>query len=361
MKTFNTGSVFKLLAGLVLLGLMLNSQTFAAGTTQGTNVSNQATISYSVGGTPQADIDSDDPFLPGAADSTDFLVDELIDATITADTIAQEVIGTIVEAAVITVRNTGNGTQDFVPGFEDHNPGPGNDLFDLATVVFHADTNGDGDYDAGTDLPIAGGFISLPVDTDTIIFAVATVPGGLSNGDFSNVHWTLQASNGATVILNDDAGAFDQDTVQIVFGDGANTDLLTNTGTADIAEDGLVSSATVTYTVEGLTVTKAVSVVSNPAGVTGDLRAVPGSTIRYTITIANSGTAGSGDATGIAIDDTIDTASLDTAGSFPATLTAGCTQEAGFADNSAGATLDISGITVAGGATCVVTFDALIQ
>jgi hypothetical protein len=71
----------------ILTGLFLVigsvSQVYAVGTAAGTPVNNQATLSYSVGGTPQIPVTSDDPNQGGANDVTTFIVDTKIDVTVT--------------------------------------------------------------------------------------------------------------------------------------------------------------------------------------------------------------------------------------------------------------------------------------
>lgn len=353
MKMLNTGSVFKLVAGFVLLGLMLHSQTFAVGTDESTPVDNQATIDYSVGGVVQPQILSDDPSTGTANDATRFLVDELIDMSIAAAPAALGTTGTVGETVVLTVQNDGNGTQTFLLGFLDFDTG--DDLDVVSVSYFEDDGVTSGQVDP-TNTPIPTGEITLTEDENRDILAVAVLSGS-TNGDEAAVHYTLTASNGAgAVIAADDGGtAFDPATVQIVFADGDNTDVTTNTASTDDVEDGLASSGSVTYTVAGLIVQKTVAVTANPAGITDDAnpKAVPGATVTYTITIDN--TTGSSDATSLDISDTVPVElSLNVLSVSPDGFCVGVT------DTSAGNTVTLSGMTVASGTTCTVTFTAEI-
>ncbi|MEM8843615.1 MAG: hypothetical protein AAGB35_01065 [Pseudomonadota bacterium] len=352
MKILHTRNVFKLCIGFVLSGLILNTQSFAVGTDESTPVDNQATISYSVGGTAQSPILSDDPSTAADNDATRFLVDELIDMSITASPAAPGATASVGDLVILTVTNTGNGTQDFLLNYLDFSSG---DDLDLSSVTFYED-DGNGTFE-GTETVITE--VNLLEDETKTVFALAILAGS-TNSDEAAVHWTLEASDGAGSALgSDDGGSVDDPTtVEIVFADGENTDVATNTASSDAVEDGLVSSSEVRYTIAGLIVQKTVATTASAPGVTNDgvnHKAVPGATVTYTIAIENQG---SSSVTDVSISDTVPNPELVL--SLPS-VDITDTNCAGAVDASAGNTVTVNSITIAASATCTVTFDAVIQ
>jgi uncharacterized repeat protein (TIGR01451 family) len=354
--------VFKLLTGFVLLGLMLHSQAFAVGTSAGTNIDNEATVNYSVGGTPQATITSIDPN-QGVVTQTRFTVDRKIDMSIVAAPTAAGSTATVGEMVTLTVTNDSNVTQTFLLNYI-NDDGTTDDI-DLASVTFYEETGGVGGFD-GTDNPITE--ISLLEDETKTVYAFAIL-GGSTNGDTSTAYYTLTASDGLGSPIGTDDGGIGNDLVdatvadtEIVFADGGNAAVGTNTASTDVAEDGLVSTVTpVTYTIAGLEISKSVAVTSNPPGVTDTTpKAVPGAIVTYTVSINNSGAE---DATALSISDTLPTTLEYVDGSINFGTDPDCQGGAdATVDNAqpAADVVSVTGLTVAGGAVCDVTFQAEI-
>ena len=69
--------------GAIAAAMLLTQQALALGTDAGTTVSNQASVSYSVGGNPQTAIESDPSgnSTPGGGNPTEFIVDRRVSGT----------------------------------------------------------------------------------------------------------------------------------------------------------------------------------------------------------------------------------------------------------------------------------------
>lgn len=370
MKILNTRSVYKLLVGFALFCLLINTQSFAVGTDVGLDIDNQATINYSVGGTPQGAITSDDPNQAGANDVTTFTVDRKIDMAIVASPTSAGATASIGDVVELTVTNNGNGTQTFVIDYFDFTAG---DDLDVASVTYYEDDPlgaDPGNFDVGDTLVTE---ISLDEDEIKTIFAFAILSGS-TNGQTSTAYYSLIASDGAGSPIGDDVNGDDGGTANtlihatvgdtdIVFADGANAAVATNTAGDDVAEDGLVSVINpVTYTIAGLIVEKTVSVTANPAGVSdANPKAVPGATVTYALSIENTGAT---DATDVDVSDTLPATVQYVGGTIDfsdpectGTPVANITDQAFPLPDTVG----VDDITVAAGADCDITFDAIIQ
>ncbi|HEV2112489.1 MAG TPA: hypothetical protein VGT99_14125, partial [Gammaproteobacteria bacterium] len=135
------------------------------------------------------------------------------------------------------------------------------------------------------------------VDADV---AVEALVGQVAAAGASATYGTAPGAN----ITTDQAGsAWTPGTVQTIFADAAGTDDVANDGKSSSRDAYLVKSAK-------LTITKTSSVVSDP---TGDAipHAIPGAVMKYTITVANTGTTA---ASAITLADSIN--AMVTAGSL---------------------------------------------
>ncbi len=291
-------------AGVAVAAFALAPQAFADGTLAGTSIDNVATVDFEVGGIAQTPIESSPTgnSTPGVGNgiATSFVVDNRVDLTLTEESGAQTPVspGQTDAVAIFRLTNTGNETQDFA--LTPANLAAGTTVFggdadtiEASNLRAFADTDGSGDFSGG-DQPFVD---SLAPDADVLVFVVADVPIGASNGDYANVSITattaVAGSSGATIVTATTGG--DTTGVDVVFGDAGNDGFET-------AEDGyFVSSA-------ALTVTKAEAILSDPFNGTTDPLHIPGAVIEYTITVVNTGGA---DATNVGISDVLDTAALD--------------------------------------------------
>ena len=375
MKTFNTGSVLKVLIGIGLISGLLNTQLFAAGTDAGDTVANQATISYQVGGVAQPDVQSDDDGnAANGAGTTDFVVDRLIDMTVTWQdgsnvpvTAGQDnsTPGTPIPnpPAVLrfTVQHDGNEDfQDFALTVEQD----AGDDFDPTDVSIFVDSNGNDTYEPGTDTAT---FIDeLAEDASISVFVVGSVALTQADGDTSDIHLIAtahDANNGTTGALGGLTPTNDADvdaalTVQNVYGDADGP------ATADTLENG-DHSDTGTYVVSvPLTVAK-VSLVTDDPTSSANPKAIPGATVQYSITITNN--SATDNATNLSIDDDLplemDYENLGAASYVcgPGCVGCGAPSYTAAAQGAPGENVTFSGITVNASTSCTVSFDAIVN
>jgi uncharacterized repeat protein (TIGR01451 family) len=277
----------KAVAGIAaLLSLLAGVQVaHATGTTAGTTVSNTATVNYNVNGVAQAPITSA---------PTNFVVDNRIDLTVTEVSADATTVVPGQTNAVLTylVSNTGNAPQ----GFElSANNEVGTSLFtrtdnaDFTPLNVFVDGNGNGNYDLGTDT--ATNIDTLGNDTSVRVFVVANVPAGATNAQVVNVRLQARAALPGTsggTLAAETTGA-DTAVIDIVFGDAGRDGLQT------AVDQYFVQSA-------ALNISKTSTVISDPFNLAVNPKAIPGATVEYVVTIANTGAAAAG---GISVSDTL--------------------------------------------------------
>ena len=287
MKTLKSIKLMGLLvAGASLWGA--SSAVLAVGTPSDTNITNQATINFTVNGVADSEI----------SNVTDFEVDNKVDLTVAAVTGAMVLPNSADQVLVFTVTNAGNTTQGYtlqvVPD--------GTDDFDMNNVRIYLD-DGDSTFDAGDTLitPLTQSIGDLDPNSgvpgaDTArVFVVADTPpngGGAAptNGQLANYKLVATTTDAGTAnATTETAGADTPGAVDVVFadadGDGAGAD--------DANRDGK-HSALETYTVDSaiISITKTSTVIRDPFNNGTQPKHIPGAYVRYTITIANDAAAG---------------------------------------------------------------------
>ena len=310
MKGNKRKDSFLLKLGMSAIVLLFTQLAFAAGTTAGTDVDNLATVDYEVNGNNQEDIESAPGVgnsVPGAGNgtATSFEVDNRVDFTLTQVGAAHTAVspGDADAFVEFLLTNNGNSAQDFRMAFTQLGSGDGavNTLVDtdvdMANVRIRVGNGGGvpvlGDLEYGDE-------IAEDASVTVYVFADADVVLGLVNGDIANLELsaTVAAAGTAASLGADLVDGFgspdDPAAIDIVFADGG-------AGLGDGIEadrDGFeVQSA-------GLNVTKVATVIDDPFNGTTNPKAIPGATVEYVITIANSGTL---DADNISVSDSIDT------------------------------------------------------
>ena len=277
-------------------------------TPAGTSINNRATVNYSVGGLVQAPIESSPTgnTTPGAGAgaNTSFLVDNMINLTVTEVSGNNTIVTPGMANGVLAYRvtNTGNSPEGYqltvaelvgtiLFGNTD------NANFGLANLVVRVDEDpsagngtGNGTYD-GTESATA--IDSLNPSQDIIVFVVSpTVPLTLINNNFANVSLTARAAVPGTTggtLETASAGANNPTTVEVLFADTNGFD-----ATESAADQFAVQTA-------GLTITKVQSVLDDGFGSVSP-RAIPGATVAYNTTILNTGTIA---AQGVSFSDAI--------------------------------------------------------
>lgn len=293
------------LFGLALT-VCLAPAAFAAGTNAGATISNQASLTYDVGGVGQS-VSSDDPTQPGTSDPTDFVVDNRVDLTMTGgNNLSASGAG---NRLVFTVQNTGNEDQGYA--LELFTGAGTDDDFNMNSLAVWVDADKSGTVNAGdVDITALMGSGTRVADVaanagaaSTIqILVVGDVPAATPNGD--TAAYTLKATTlnaGTNVPTTATAGA-NTTGVDVVLAD-ADAGAGVNAAADGQYNGQFLATGTFTVNTAQLSISKAAVVISDPVGnVAPNAKAIPGATVRYTITITNSGAA---DATSVVMSDPI--------------------------------------------------------
>lgn len=334
--------------------LLASAPAFAAGTLAGTNIINNVTVDFQVGGVAQSQRTASDTFT----------VDRRVNLTVAeVGSVTTTVVPGQANASVaFLVTNTSNAPLDLgltasqiVGGTASHG---GTDTFDVTAFSMFRDVNANNAFDAGTDTAIT--FIDeLAADASMTILLVGSVPLTETNGEVAGVRLLATArepgvggTQGAVVTQTAGANTAGVDTV---FGDtaGVGTDVARD-GTHSDDDDFTVVTAT-------LGVTKTSRVISDPLNLTVNPKMIPGAVIEYCIAVANTGGAA---ASSVAINDPVPGQLTFSAGTI---LLNGTTTGATCnADGVAGGTFvspNVSGTiaSIAAGATRTLVFRATVN
>ncbi len=224
------------------------------GTAVGTIIENTAVVSFDLAGTP----------LTLQSNTTTIAVAERIDVTVTLQSpqtlVAPNDTG---RALLLTVTNTGNGTETFTLLMDSV---IGGDNFDPTPAVpdIYFDTDASGDFSAG-DQAYAPGVNdpNLNADESISVFIVNDIPGTVLNGQTGRSELTATSATGTgapgTVYANQGDGGVNA-VIGVTGGEAADTgeylvsDVLVNVVKAQLVSDSFggnepVPGATLTYTI----------------------------------------------------------------------------------------------------------------
>lgn len=284
MKT--TKQLLGAVSALALIA-MSSAPALAQGTSAGSTITNNVTVTFDVGGVTQnAETDSDV-----------FTVDRKVNVNVewvgTATSVAP---GAQNQAIAFDVTNLSNDTIDLALTTA-LTSGTG---ANISGYQIFLDTDGDrvlsqAEFDAG---PITS--LDEVAEDDTIeVIVIADIGLNAVNGDVFDVTLTANAHAGGS------AGALGAELVATTGANavnGVDNVLSDGIGATDGEYDGAFSD-TGTYEVAGalVTVAKSSRVVSDPVNGTTDPKAIPGATVEYCITVANS--AGAATATDVNVVD----------------------------------------------------------
>jgi len=282
-----------------------------SGTPAGTTISNQATATYSVNGTP-ASVQSN---------VSTFKVDRKVDLTLVAQTGTTRVNLSQSDAYLtFTLTNKTNGTQDFLLDPDQQNisfPGLlGSDNFDVSGLRAFVDKNGNNTYDPGVDDQTY--VDELPADRSVAVFLVGDVPNR-NDAAFAHasMHVTVARGGAAgvrgTVLVEalldvlDDPGAED-----IVFADGDSD----GAAPGDAPRNGQARAYAVFEIGDravDLSVVKSSRVITDGVNATFG-KALPGATVEYCLVVRNA--TALTPATGVSLTDRLPTETSYVAGSL---------------------------------------------
>lgn len=268
------------------LVVMSSAPALAEGTSAGSTITNNVSVTFDVGGVTQN----------AETASNSFTVDRRVNVNV-------EFVG--------TATSVSPGEQDAVIAFDVTNLS--NDTVDLdlaaaltagtganiGNFLIYRDTNNDRVLDAAE---LAAGPITfldeVAEDVTTSVIVIADIGLGAVNGDDFDVTLTADAheAGGVGVLGNELLATVGANTL------GVDTVLFDGAGATDAANAGDFSD-TGTYTVAGalVTVAKTSRVVSDPVNGTTNPKAIPGATVEYCITVSNA--TGAATATDVDVTD----------------------------------------------------------
>ena len=323
-----TKAPFRLaLAPLAIAAALITTPAHAGGVKAGTLIENTASATYDGGAGPVT--------IP--SNTITVKVDELLDVTVTSRDSGP--VSAAPGSAVLTfeLTNTGNGPEAYTLTA---NPAVAGNDFDTTVNGIAVDTNGNGVYDPGVDQMLTGPATTAAIAADATltVFVLVTIPGGVADGDQSDVSLLAEAVTGTgapgTAFAGQGAGGGNA----IVGSTGANA-TATGSLSVGITDVDLIKSAT----------------VRDPFGGTG---IVPGATITYAI---RAEVRGSGSVSDLVVTDAAPADTTYVAGSLKldgATLTDAADADAGRSGTS-GISVDLG--TVSGGSSRTVTFQVTID
>ena len=323
-----TKAPFRLaLAPLAIAAALVTTPAHAGGVKAGTLIENTASATYDGGAGPVT--------IP--SNTITVKVDELLDVTVTSRDSGP--VSAAPGSAVLTfeLTNTGNGPEAYTLTA---NPAVAGNDFDTTVNGIAVDTNGNGVYDPGVDEMLTGPATTAAIaaDASLTVFVLVTIPGGVADGDQSDVSLLAEAVTGTgapgTAFAGQGAGGGNA----IVGSTGANA-TATGSLSVGITDVDLIKSAT----------------VRDPFGGTG---IVPGATITYAI---RAEVRGSGSVSDLVVTDAAPADTTYVAGSLKldgATLTDAADADAGRSGTS-GISVDLG--TVSGGSSHTVTFQVAID
>ena len=323
-----TKAPFRLaLAPLAIAAALITTPAHAGGVKAGTLIENTASATYDGGAGPVT--------IP--SNTITVKVDELLDVTVTSRDSGP--VSAAPGSAVLTfeLTNTGNGPEAYTLSA---NPAVAGNDFDTTVNGIAVDTNGNGVYDPGVDQMLTGPATTAAIaaDASLTVFVLVTIPGGVADGDQSDVSLLAEAVTGTgapgTAFAGQGAGGGNA----IVGSTGANA-TATGSLSVGITDVDLIKSAS----------------VRDPFGGTG---IVPGATITYAI---RAEVRGSGSVSDLVVTDAAPADTTYVAGSLKldgATLTDAADADAGRSGTS-GISVDLG--TVSGGSSRTVTFQVTID
>ncbi|WP_435203796.1 hypothetical protein [Qipengyuania sp. 902] len=312
---------------LALATLLAASPALADGVPAGSIIENTATASYDDGGSTPRTVTSN---------TVEVQVDELLNVTTTWQDGSAVPVGNGTAVLTFEVTNTGNGPEAFNLTAD---PGRTGNDFDVTIDAIVYD-DGDGIYEEGVDIVISAGDPTPLLDPDEAItiFVIVSSPGGLTDGETSDVNLLAEAVTGTGAPGTTFTGQGEGGSDAVVGLTNADADA-DGSLIARVAQVSLVKSA----------------IVADPFGGT---EAVPGAIVTFTIVAEVTGT---GSFDNFVITDDLPTFTSYEAGTLTldgAALTDAADADAGEA-SATGISVDVG--TVTSGNDYTVTFDVVVD
>lgn len=232
----------------------------AAGTPAGVEITNTASVAFTLGGQRST--------LTG--NTSTFRVDERVDCNVTWQDAGAVSVRSPDSARLLTfvLTNTGNGSDSYTLSVQNSLPG---DQFDPALVDIHLDADGDGLFDPAVDTPYqpGSGDPVLAADATLVVFVRSDIPSGLNGGDLGYSRLVATSNTGTGAPGTAFAGAGDSGTWAVLGASGGRDEA-----------DGQ-------FQVAGAPVSLVKSVtVDDPLG---GREPMPGATLSYSINVSVTG------------------------------------------------------------------------
>lgn len=316
-------------AGAIAAGLSATA-AHAGGTPAGTSITNVATATYEQASGAEASVESNEVTL---------VVDELLDVTVSSAEPADVVGAPGLAGALLrfTVTNVGNGNEAFELTAVTNG---GGDDFDPVAGAILLDANGNGQYDAGTDLPYVAGANDpdLAPDEARSVFVRSTLPASATDAQRALVRLQAKAKTGSGTPGTAFAAA----------GQGG--------GNAVVGATGAAAADDAWYKIAAAAIAFAKSaVVADPFGGTTQ---GPGATITYTLTAT---VTGSGSLKNVRVTDPVPDGTTYLPGSIALDATGLTDAEDGDAGRFTGAGIEVGLGTLAAGTSRTVRFKVKID
>lgn len=257
---------------------------FASGTTAGSSITNNVSVSFDVGGVTQTAV----------TDSDTFTVDRRVNLTVAEVGGSSTSVnpGETEAAVTFQVTNSSNDTIDLALSLDQSTA----DDFDISNVRYYVD-DGDGVFDA--DDTLVTYLDEVAADETITVHVVGDIGLGVSSGDQADVSLvaTAHAADGTAgalgSVLTASSGA-NTTGIDTVLADGA--------GDVDSANDGSFSDTdSFVVTAADMAASKTSRIVSDPVNGATNPKAIPGAVIEYCIAVSNA--SGSATATNVAVND----------------------------------------------------------
>ena len=303
-----------LVAASTLPAVIMNaSSAYAAGTAVGTDITNQVSVAYQVGGVNQT----------AATDSDMFEVDRKLIFSVAEQTVGTTTVYPNSQDAIVSyvVTNSSNDVVDFaVTAANITGSAPrGADSIDASNLEICVDADGNGSCSGtGAETWGATGVIdNLVADGNRIVFVRGDFASTVTNGQIAGVRLTATAhvgggaglgtlySTSATAgtpefVATD--GTANTSGVETIFAEavGTNDNTVARNGVVSTLDDYTVSAAALTVNKISRVVSDGIS-LSNP-------KAIPGAVVEYCIIVSNA--AGAATATGVTVSDDLSITTL---------------------------------------------------
>lgn len=313
--------------------LVLPSSALAVGTSAGLDITNTATVTYTIGSNSGR----------VTSNAATIRVNEIIDAMVSWQDAGNRLVTSPDSTRVLTflLSNTGNGNDSYALSVDNAR---GGDQFNPLLVDIYLDADGNGLFDPAIDTLYSAGTNDplLAADASLNIFVRNNISANLNGGDIGNSVLVATSNTGSGAPGTSFAGAGDNGTSVIV---GVSSGS---------------SRASGSYEVSGAVVSllKSVTIIDPLGG----SQPVTGARMTYRIEVSVTGTAS---ATGVVIADPIPANTTYTPASLTlngATLSDAIDGDAGDVGGSSANTVTVKlGDLVPGSPAQLITFDVIIN